>query len=121
MKHVHHDLMIEFANDCNIVIEYDQGINGWTRTFYPEWHPDVSYRKKPKPALKPFDLAEALTGSRVVTHEGDEVTQLVQFESLSYPANIYGVVKGVVTCWNDDGSYNSNSNAKRLYMRELNK
>lgn len=69
--------------------------------------------------LKPFNLVEALAGKRVVTIEGDEVTQLVQFKSISYPTNIYGVVKGVVTCWNGDGSYNSNSNAKRLYMQEL--
>ena len=75
---------------------------------------------KPKSERKPFNLAEALVGKRVVTIEGDEVTQLVQFESLSYPTNIYGVVKGVVTCWNADGSYDSRSKFKSLHMEELN-
>ena len=67
---------------------------------------------------KSFNLEEALAGKKVVTIEGDEVTQLIQFESISYPDNIYGVVKGVIVCWNDDGSYSNTSNVKSLYMQD---
>tara|TARA_R110002096_G_scaffold144036_1_gene300640 strand:- start:590 stop:970 length:381 start_codon:yes stop_codon:yes gene_type:complete len=88
------------------------------------YDPDLAIaERKARKALvvcerKSFNLEEALAGKKVVTIEGDEVTQLIQFESISYPDNIYGVVKGVIVCWNDDGSYSSTSNVKSLYMQD---
>ena len=119
MKHIHHDLMIQYAKDTSIEIEVMETHYDWGVTIQPAWDIDREYRIKPKPERKPFNLEEALAGKRVVTTEGDEVTQLVQFKTLSYPDNIYGVVKGAVMCWNDDGSYSSTSNYKSLYMQEL--
>ena len=119
-KHKHRDLMIQYANDYTLEIEVKDYVGSWSVSQHPHWLSTREYRIKPKPERKPFNLEEALAGKRVVTIEGDEVTQLVQFKSLSYPNNVYGVVKGVVTCWNDDGSYSSSSNVKSLHMEELN-
>ncbi len=119
-KHIHHSLMIQYANDCTLQVEVKDYVGSWGVIRYPHWLSTNEYRIKPKSERKPFNLAEALAGKRVVTIEGDEVTQLVQFKSISYPANIYGVVKGVVTCWNGDGSYGKQAIYRRLYMQELN-
>jgi len=118
-KHVHHELIIQHANDCTLKIEVKNSVGRWVVIRYPLWVNTKEYRIKPKPERQPFNLEEALAGKRVVTHEGYEVTQLVQFKTLSYPDNIYGVVKSVVGCWNEDGSYNTKSRVKSLYMQEL--
>ncbi len=51
--HPHRDLMIEYANDKTIEIEYlsDDGL--WKKpTFFPSFHHDDKYRKKPKVTKK---------------------------------------------------------------------
>tara|TARA_R110000765_G_scaffold237644_1_gene340254 strand:- start:378 stop:659 length:282 start_codon:yes stop_codon:yes gene_type:complete len=93
MKHIHHDLMVQYAKDTSI---------------------------KPVSVLRPFNLKEALAGMRVVTYEGDEVTQLVQFKTKRNPDYIHGVVAGVVNSWGVDGYYDLDSEYHRLYMQELN-
>ena len=107
--------MIKYAKDCTIAIELKDNRGEWVETGYPIWSTLASYRIKPKPERKPFNIEEALAGNRVVTNEGDEVTQLTQFKTISYRTNIYGVVKGIITCWNGDGSYGG-TDYKRLYM-----
>lgn len=120
MKHIHHDLMIQYANDCTLEIEVKDYLNRWGVIRYPHWLNIHEYRIKPKPERRPFNLEEALAGERVVTNEGDEVTQLTQFKTLNYPDNVYGVVNEGIMCWNRDGSYPNSSGRYQLYMQELN-
>lgn len=115
-KHPHHDLMIQYANDTSIEIEVMETYYGWGVTIQPAWNTDREYRRKPKPERKPFNLAEAFEGKRVVNVEGNEVTQLVKFKTKTRPDTIYGVAGGIVRCWNLDASYGS----CQLYMQELN-
>ena len=47
--HPHRDLMIEYANDKTIEIEYLRDVDGsWIKYREPSFHHDVKYRKKPK-------------------------------------------------------------------------
>ena len=53
---------------------------------------------------KPFNLEAALTGAKVVTRDGREVTQLVKFETTEGQP-LRGVVNGLVTGWCATGEY----------------
>ena len=122
-KHKHHAVMIQYANDCTLEIEVKDSIGRWDAIDYPHWLSSNEYRIKPKPERKSFNLEEALAGKRVVTSQGDEVTQLTQFKTLSYPNNVYAVVNGGVMRWYRDGSYDiaypNSSDRYKLYMQEL--
>ena len=51
--HPHRDLMIEYANDKTIEIEYLRGDDGaWIKYKEPAFYEDVKYRKKPKVTKK---------------------------------------------------------------------
>ena len=51
--HPHRDLMIEYANDKTIEIEYLRVVDGsWIKYREPSFHHDVKYRKKPKVTKK---------------------------------------------------------------------
>ena len=51
--HPHRDLMIEYANDKTIEIEYLRVVDGsWIKYREPAFYQDVKYRKKPKFAKK---------------------------------------------------------------------
>jgi hypothetical protein len=52
--------------------------------------------------LEKFDLEKALNGAKVVTRDGREVTQLTKFNA-SGEFEIYGVVDGMIDCWDDNG------------------
>lgn len=43
--------------------------------------------------MKPFDLEKALAGERVVTRDGDEVTQITKFDLIRSEYFIRGVVE----------------------------
>jgi len=48
MKHVHHDMIIEWAKDTSRVVEaYATTVNHWFIDRAPDWHPAVQYRFKP--------------------------------------------------------------------------
>jgi hypothetical protein len=51
--HPHRDLMIEYANDKTIEIEYLRGDGSWRKCVgLPSFHPNDKYRKKPKVTKK---------------------------------------------------------------------
>lgn len=54
--------------------------------------------------MKPFDLEKALNGCRVITRGGINVSQIVKFDIVA-PFCIFGVVNGVVECWDEKGRY----------------
>jgi hypothetical protein len=48
MKHVHHDMIVEWAKDTSREVEvYFPGIKTWSATPSPEWREDRQYRFKP--------------------------------------------------------------------------
>lgn len=53
---------------------------------------------------KPFNLEEALAGARVVTRDGNEVTQLHKFDA-DEDECLIGVSKGKILSWNTNGIY----------------
>jgi len=54
--HPHRDLMIEFANDKTIEIEYLRVVDGsWIKYKEPAFYADVKYRKKPKVTKKTIE------------------------------------------------------------------
>ena len=55
--------------------------------------------------MKPFDLEAALAGAPVVTRSGKPVTQLVKFDAIRSPFNLFGVVDGEVYSWGESGGY----------------
>lgn len=54
--------------------------------------------------MKPFDLAKALNGERIVTRNGHEVSEILKFK-ISNPFCVFGVVNGCVECWDENGKY----------------
>lgn len=50
--HPHRDLMIEYANDKTIEIEYLKSDGSWIKHKEPAFYKDVKYRKKPKVTKK---------------------------------------------------------------------
>ena len=66
---------------------------------------------------KPFNLEEALSGSKVVTRDGREVSQLTKFIAPNDLFILSGVVGGRVECWTEEGRYNiENENKKDLLL-----
>ena len=59
--------------------------------------------------LRPFDLSLALSGAKVITRDGREVTQLHKFE-ITGAYLIHGVLGGEVENWTKDGIYNNSDN-----------
>ncbi len=54
--HPHRDLMIEYANDKTIEIEYLRVVDGsWREYKEPAFYADVKYRKKPKVTKKTIE------------------------------------------------------------------
>ena len=54
--HPHRDLMIEYANDKTIEIEYLRVVDGsWIKYREPAFYQDVKYRKKPKVTKKTIE------------------------------------------------------------------
>ena len=53
---------------------------------------------------KPFNLEEALAGARVVTRDGNEVTQLYKFDA-DEDHCLMGVSSGRIFSWTTDGEY----------------
>lgn len=49
----------------------------------------------------PFDLKAALAGAEVITQDGRKVIDLKRFETVD---RLYGVLNGMVTGWDLDGS-----------------
>lgn len=67
--------------------------------------------------LLPFDLQRALSGDKVVTRDGREVTQLHKFHAhrVTYP--VVGVLDGKLISWNELGEFLSeSSNENDLFM-----
>ena len=54
-KHVHHDMIIEWAKDTSRVVQYQSAPDRWVTTYRPAWEPLAKYRFKPEP--KPDDIA----------------------------------------------------------------
>ena len=64
-----------------------------------------------------FNLERALTGEKVITRDGREVTQLYVF-TCDQEKSLYGVMDGVVEQWNCLGQYHAghNSHDTNLFM-----
>jgi hypothetical protein len=54
--------------------------------------------------LEKFDLEKVIHGTKVVTRDGREVTQLSKFNTYRKLC-LYGVVDDEVECWTIDGQY----------------
>ena len=57
-----------------------------------------------------FNLEKALSGEKVMTRNGNPVTEITKFNLEGNVFNVYGVVKGEVCCWNNEGSHCALSN-----------
>lgn len=55
--------------------------------------------------MKPFNLEAALAGEKVITRDGQEVTQLTKFD-VKGEFVIYGVVNKTMESWTTKGSWN---------------
>lgn len=55
--------------------------------------------------MEPFNLHAALSGAKVVTRDGSEVTQLVKFNIDKAGYVLYGVLKSEVHSWLINGRY----------------
>lgn len=47
MKHVHHDMIVEWAKDTSRVVEGEADRGHWVTVSNPVWWPHVTYRFKP--------------------------------------------------------------------------
>ena len=47
MKHVHHDMIVEWAKDTSRVVELLNSLGKWTEVATPSWRPDIEFRFKP--------------------------------------------------------------------------
>jgi len=67
--------------------------------------------------MEQFNLERALSGEPVITRDGREVTQLIQFDTTERNI-IFGVVNGVVRSWCSNGEYITTLNHKNdLFMK----
>ena len=50
MKHVHHDMIVEWAKDTSRAVQgyYPDGGGVWLDEAFPKWHPNNKYRFKPE-------------------------------------------------------------------------
>ena len=56
--------------------------------------------------MKPFNLEAAIRGEKVITREGNEVTQLTKFENVRQDVEpLRGVVESIVCTWSIDGRF----------------
>jgi hypothetical protein len=56
--------------------------------------------------LEKFNLEKALSGAKVVTRDGREVSELTKFESASY-FSLAGVLNGSLQTWTDTGHFDT--------------
>jgi hypothetical protein len=57
--------------------------------------------------MKAFDLEKALAGEKVVTHDGQEVTQVVLFKPVKGGCeSICALIDGCIRAFYEDGNYN---------------
>lgn len=67
--------------------------------------------------MKPFNLEEALAGKPVITRDGKEVKQLIQFDIKDWDC-LYGVIDTDVHSWNINGKYFLNKETEYdLFMK----
>jgi hypothetical protein len=52
MKHVHHDLIVEWVKDTSRVVQVQLGSGKWGNATHPNWDEDVTYRFKPRELIK---------------------------------------------------------------------
>ena len=60
--------------------------------------------------MKPFNLEEALAGKKVVTRNGQEVTELHLFKNEEVDEPLVGIVDDSVHCWTKAGEYFDSGN-----------
>lgn len=59
--------------------------------------------------MKPFNLEEALAGKKVITRDGQEVTQLHLFKNVILKHSLFGVLDNNILSWHKNtGRYNIN-------------
>ena len=76
--HPHRDLMIEYANDKTIEIEYLRVVDGsWREYKEPAFYADVKYRKKPKVTKKVIEY-------RIYLDKEDEI-HMIERQDLIHP------------------------------------
>ena len=80
--HTHRDLMIEYANDKTIEIEYLRVVDGsWREYKEPAFYADVKYRKKPKVAKKTIECRMYLdTHGEINVIERDAALNISHFK-----------------------------------------
>ena len=59
--------------------------------------------------LEKFNLEKALNGTKVVTRDGREVTQLTKFEGIAAGYSLVGVLKKGLNAWTIEGRYSQDS------------
>lgn len=55
--------------------------------------------------MRPFDLERALAGDKVITRNGQEVTQLHLFKDTNYNAPLIGIINKNIFHWTDKGYF----------------
>jgi len=80
--HPHRDLMIEYANDKTIEIEYLRVVDGsWREYKEPAFYADVKYRKKPKVTKKTIEYRIYLDTHGVINIvERDAALNIIHFK-----------------------------------------
>lgn len=58
--------------------------------------------------MKPFNLEQALAGKKVITRDGQTVTELHLFKHEELDNPLTGIVDGAIYCWTTVGSYIGN-------------
>lgn len=81
-RHKHADLMIAYANDCSLVIEYLQKDKWWVTTG-PTWDKRFEYRIKPQE--KYYLIIEGYYGDKIIEDIGTEEEMKSRSEILSQP------------------------------------
>ena len=80
--HPHRDLMIEYANDNTIEIEYLRVVDGsWIKYREPAFYQDVKYRKKPKVTKKVIEYRLYLDPENEINIlEGQDIIEPAHFK-----------------------------------------
>ena len=69
--------------------------------------------------MEKFNLDRALAGEPVITRDGDEVTQIVEFKNIDSCYCVAGILNGEIGIWTIDGSTIdglNNGNRTDLFM-----
>jgi hypothetical protein len=61
--------------------------------------------------MKPFNLSEALAGKRIITKDGQKVTELTRF-SLTQKNCLIGVIDNTLYSWTIDGKFTSRDESR---------